>query len=316
MTSGVAVYRDALPQLSGELFLTDGGLETSLIFDYGVDLPEFAAYPLLGTEEGRMLLDTYLAPYLDTARTHATGFVLETPTWRANRDWGALLSDGPDRLDALNRRAVAVAVRTREEADLVHPVVISGLVGPRGDGYVADLGLRAEEARTYHREQIETFADTEADMVSAITLSSTDEALGFVLAARDADMPAVVGFTVETDGRLPSGEVLAQAIATVDDATDAWAAYFMINCAHPTHFADALQPGTPWTQRIRALRANASTMTHAELDDAEELDSGDPEDLAARYRALRDIHPQLTILGGCCGTDSRHVAAIAAAVTA
>ncbi len=312
----MALHRDALPQLEGDMFLTDGGLETSLIFDYGADLPEFAAYPLLGTDEGRRLLDAYLAPYLETARARGTGFVLETPTWRANRDWGALLGDDPDRLDTINRQAVAEAVRTREEAQLPHPVVISGLVGPRGDGYVADLSLRAEEARTYHREQVETFADTEADLVSAITLSSADEATGFVLAAKDADMPAVVGFTVETDGRLPSEETLAEAIGTVDAATDSWAAYFMINCAHPSHFARSLDPAAAWTQRIRAIRANASTMSHAELDVAEELDSGDPADLASRYVALRSTHPQLTVLGGCCGTDSRHIAAIAAAVTA
>ena len=310
------LYRDALPQLDGDVYLTDGGIETSLIFDYGADLPEFAAYPLLNTDEGRTLLDTYLVPYLEAARVRGTGFVLETPTWRANRDWGALLGDDADRLDAVNRQAVAEAVRTREEADLPNPVVISGLVGPRGDGYVADLSLRAEEARAYHREQVETFADTEADLVSAITLSSADEATGFVLAAKDAGIPAVVGFTVETDGRLPSEETLSDAIGAVDAATDGWAAYFMINCAHPTHFAHALDPGAAWTLRIRAIRANASTMTHAELDVAEELDSGDPADLASRYVALRATHPQISVLGGCCGTDSRHIAAIAAAVTA
>ena len=233
-----------MPSLSStaDIYLTDGGLETSLIFDYGADLPEFAAYPLLDSDEGRALLDTYLAPYLDAARARGTGFILETPTWRANRDWGAVLGDDPDRLDAVNRQAVAEAVRTREQADLAHPVVISGLVGPRGDGYLADLSLRAEEARAYHRAQVETFADTEADLVSAITLSSADEATGFVLAAKDAGMPAVVGFTVETDGRLPSEETLADAIAAVDGATDGWAAYFMINCAHPTHFAHDPRP--------------------------------------------------------------------------
>lgn len=310
----MARYRHALPQLDGGMFLTDGGIETSLIFDHGVDLPLFAAYPLLDTDEGRAALDRYLAPFLDVARRHGTGFVIETPTWRANADWGAHLGHDAAELDRLNRLAVSSAVATRDAAGLDGPVLISGLIGPRGDGYVAGDLMSRDEAADYHGAQIATFADTEADLVTAITMTNVGEAIGIVDAAAARDMPVVIGFTVETDGRLPSGDSLADAIAAVDEATDRWAAYYMVNCAHPTHFVDVLDPSAPWTTRIRSVRANASTMSHAELDEAEELDAGDPHDLAARYGALREMLPQLNVVGGCCGTDHHHVAAIAHAL--
>jgi S-methylmethionine-dependent homocysteine/selenocysteine methylase len=307
-------YRTALPQLHGEVFLTDGGIETSLIFDQGLDLPLFAAYPLLDTEEGRAALDTYLGPFLEVARRHGTGFVIETPTWRANADWGAQLGHDASELDRFNRLAVSVAAATRDVAALDAPVLISGLIGPRGDGYVPGDLMSAEEAAAYHSAQIATFADTEADLVTAITMTNVQEATGIVAAAAARDMPVVIGFTVETDGRLPSGDSLGDAITAVDAATDGWAAYYMVNCAHPTHFVDVLDPDAPWTARIRSVRANASTMSHDELNEAEELDSGDPDDLAARYLSLREMLPRINVVGGCCGTDHHHVAAIANAL--
>jgi S-methylmethionine-dependent homocysteine/selenocysteine methylase len=307
-------YRTGLPQLHGEVFLTDGGIETSLIFDQGLDLPLFAAYPLLDTEEGRAALDRYLGPFLDVARHHGTGFVIETPTWRANADWGAQLGHDSSELDRFNRLAVSVAAATRDAAALDSPVLVSGLIGPRGDGYVAGDLMTAAEAAAYHRAQIVTFADTEADLVTAITMTNVEEATGIVAAAAEMEMPVVIGFTVETDGRLPSGDSLGDAIAAVDAATGGWAAYYMVNCAHPTHFVDVLDPDAPWTARIRSVRANASTMSHDELNEAEELDSGDPEDLAARYLSLRELLPRINVVGGCCGTDHHHVAAIAKAL--
>jgi homocysteine S-methyltransferase len=307
----MARYRTALPQLRGEVFLTDGGIETSLIFDQGLDLPHFAAYPLLDTEDGRAALDRYLGPFLEVARRHGTGFVIETPTWRANADWGAQLGHDASELDRFNRLAVSVAAATRDAADLGAPVLISGLIGPRGDGYVPGELMSPAEAAAYHGAQIATFVDTDADLVTAITMTNVDEAIGIVVAAAARDMPVVIGFTVETDGRLPSGDSLADAITAVDAATGSWAAYYMVNCAHPTHFVDVLEPAAPWTARIRSVRANASTMSHDELNEAETLDSGDPVDLAARYLSLREMLPRINVVGGCCGTDHQHVAAIA-----
>jgi S-methylmethionine-dependent homocysteine/selenocysteine methylase len=300
---------DRLPQLDGGLFLTDGGIETVLIFHEGLDLPAFAAFALLADDDGTAVLRRYYEPYTALAREQGLGFVLESPTWRASPRWAAELGYTGAELDGLNRRAIALMEEIRDEAAADGaPVVISGCIGPQDDGYRPGETLSADAARQYHATQVGTFAGTAADMVTAVTMTYADEAVGISRAARDAGLPAAISFTVETDGRLPSGQPLRDAILQVDD--DAAPAYYMINCAHPTHFEAVVAGREPWTERIRGLRANASSKSHAELDEAEELDVGDPADLGARYAGLKATLPRLTVLGGCCGTDHRHVAAI------
>ena len=309
-----ARYRDALPQLADVPFLTDGGIETTLIFHDGLDLPHFAAYDLLTRDGGAEALRRYFDPYAEIARTAGVGIVLETATWRANPDWADRLGHGPEQLAELNRRAVRLLEDVRAEYETAStPIVISGCIGPRGDGYVVGEAMTAGEAEAYHAQQIGTFAETAADLVTAITMTYADEAVGIVRAATAAALPVVISFTVETDGRLPSGQTLREAIEEVDARTDGAAAYFMINCAHPRHFEGVLEPGSAWTDRIRGLRANASKLSHAELDEAEELDEGNPAELASDYVALRDRLPELHVLGGCCGTDHRHVSAMCGA---
>jgi S-methylmethionine-dependent homocysteine/selenocysteine methylase len=289
--------------------LTDAGLETVLIFEDGFDLPQFAAFPLVDTDEGRAALKRYYTPFLELARDRGVPLVLATPTWRASADWGALLGYEGDDLDAVNRRAVAFVEELRDEVPGAD-VVIDGCIGPRSDGYAPTLIMDAEEAERYHAVQIGTFADAGCQQVTALTLTYPEEAIGIVRAAKAAGLPVVVGFTVETDGRLPGGISIEEAIETVDGATAGSALGYMINCAHPAHFASALPAGEA-RRRIIGLRSNASMLSHAELDEAEELDAGDPHDLAERYVALRGDLPGLEVLGGCCGTDIRHVTAIA-----
>jgi S-methylmethionine-dependent homocysteine/selenocysteine methylase len=305
------VYRERLPQLDGGLFVTDGGIETTLIFHQGLDLPEFAAFDLLKDDEGTELLRQYYAPYVQIARERRLGLVLESPTWRANPGWAEKIGYAPEQLDALNRKAIALMEELRDEYASDSPVVISGCIGPEGDGYAPETMLTADEAERYHATQIATFADTAADMVTGITMTYAEEAIGVSHAAAKAGLPSVISFTVETDGRLPSGQALAGAIQQVDDETDAAPAYYMINCAHPTHFEDIL--GGTWVGRIGGLRTNASMKSHAELDESEELDEGDPADLGARHAALKARLPAVNVLGGCCGTDHRHVDAICVA---
>jgi homocysteine S-methyltransferase len=309
--------RQPLPQLSGgQLFVADGGLETELVFHHGVELPCFAAFPLLDQPAGRRRLRGYYDGYLDIARTHGAGFVVETPTWRANPDWAEQLGYSRARLDENNRAAVALGeeVRAAAAADGINAVV-SGCVGPRGDGYDPARAMTAEEAQQYHAVQIDTLADTSADQVTAMTINNVEEAIGIVRAAAAAGVPVAMSFTVETDGRLPTGQSLHEAIEQVDAETDGGAAYFMVNCAHPKHFSSALTHDGPWRRRLGGLRANSSTRSHAELDEATELDEGDPAELGAQHAALRDRLPEVKVLGGCCGTDARHVAAIVAAWT-
>jgi homocysteine S-methyltransferase len=311
------LYRHALPQLGEGLFLSDGGLETSLVFHEGLELPCFAAFPLVADPVGRERLRRYFAPYLATARERGVGFILDTATWRANADWGRKLGYGPQDLDRLNREAVALAVELRDaQGPQAPPIVINGAIGPRGDGYKAGERMTPAEAERYHAAQVNAFARTEADMVSAITIPYPEEAIGIAQAARAAGMPVVISFTVETDGTLPSGDALGAAIEQVDEATAGAPAYYMINCAHPTHFEGVLEEEGLWLDRVRGIRANASKQSHAELDEATELDAGDPVDLAEHYRHLQARLRRLSVVGGCCGTDHRHIAAISRACLA
>jgi homocysteine S-methyltransferase len=290
-------------------FITDGGMETTLVFHHGFELPHFASFVLLDDSAGRDAMRAYYRSYIDIAEARDVGIILDTPTWRANADWGERLGYDPEALAEVNRRAVALLDELRSPR-----VLISGCIGPRGDGYRVDTVMSAEEAEGYHSTQIEVFAETSVDLVSALTLTYADEATGIARAAKGAGLPAVISFTVETDGRLPSGQPLGEAIEQVDAETVRAAAYFMVNCAHPSHFADVLEPA-PWLERLRGVRANASSKSHAELDEAEELDEGDPAELAGAYRDLSNRLPNLNVVGGCCGTDHRHVDAVCAAVT-
>lgn len=310
----MAMHRAALPQLDTDrVFLTETGLETDLIFNRGRELPSFASFPLVDRDPD--VLREYYAEHVDVARDAGLGVVLETPTWRANADWAAPLGYGAHALRDVNRAAVELLTALRDGAGPDVPFVVSGNLGPRDDGYRPTSRMSAGEARAYHAVQIETFAGTDADLVTVMTMTYPAEAIGVVQAAVEAGMPCVVGFTVETDGVLPDGTSPADAIRAVDDATDGAAAYFMLNCAHPDHMAPALADEGPWTARLRGVRANASRMSHAELDDAAELDDGDPAELAAQYADLRARHPQVNVVGGCCGTDVRHALAIAAALS-
>jgi homocysteine S-methyltransferase len=286
--------------------LTDGGLETVLLYDEGIDLPHFAAFPLVDSDDGRAAMRRYYTPFLELARDRDVPLVLSAPTWRANPDWGRLLGYEGDELAAVNRRAVAFLESLCDEGD---NVLVEACVGPRGDAYSPSLLMDEADAERYHTPQLRALAESGCAQVSAMTLTYAEEAIGITRAAAGAGLRIVVGFTVETDGRLPNGASIEDAIVAVDAATDGAAEGFMINCAHPTHFADALPVGDS-RERIRGLRANASTRSHAELDEAEELDSGDPADLAELYVALRADLPGLEVVGGCCGTDIRHVTAI------
>ena len=314
--SHIGKHRRHLPQCDGKLFLTDGGIETTLIFLEGLELPHFAAFDLLRDRAGWNALRKYYERYLAIAVENRVGFVLESATWRASADWGNKLGYSKEALAEANRDSIKLLVELRKQYDsATTPTVISGCLGPRGDGYDPGALMSVKEAQDYHAEQVAVFADTEADMVSAITMTNVNEAIGMTRAAMAANMPVAISFTVETDGRLPTGQSLQEAIEAVDAATSRAPAYYMINCAHPSHFDSVLTKGA-WRERIGGVRANASVKSHAELNDSTELDAGNPTELGAQYRDLRKLLPKLTVLGGCCGTDHRHVEAICTACLA
>lgn len=307
-------YRNALPQLGGDLFLTDGGIETTLLFNDGLELPHFAAFHLLKDPAGVEALRKYFRSYGALARALDTGLILESATWRASADWGNKLGYSAGDLEDANRKAIRMLEEVRQECETAGiTTVLSGCIGPRGDGYVPAGIMTAREAEEYHGNQIRIFADTAADMVCAITMNYPEEAIGICTAARSARIPVAISFTVETDGKLPTGQTLGNAIDMVDAKTSAAPSYYMINCAHPTHFEHVLADGGAFVARIRGLRANASRMSHTELNESPTLDAGDPAELGSQYARLRAELRNLNVLGGCCGTDHRHVEAIARA---
>jgi S-methylmethionine-dependent homocysteine/selenocysteine methylase len=306
-------HRNSLPSIDGIPFITDGGIETTLIFHYGIDLPLFAAFPLLDSDEGIANLRRYFQSYVDLAVQRRLGLVLESPTWRANSSWGAQLQCSTAQLAAVNRRAIDLMVEFRAQLDAqALASMISGNIGPRGDGYVPSALMSAQAAADYHRAQIETFAASEADLVTAVTLNYVEEALGIAIAARELRMPAVLSFTVETDGRLPTGDTLQRAIEETDEGSNGYPSYYMINCAHPTHLLEGIGAAGAWRKRVRGVRANASALSHAELNEARELDDGDPGDFGLLHLRLKEHWPEICVVGGCCGTDQRHVAAASA----
>ncbi len=296
-----------LSWLSAGGYVSDGGLETDLIFNRGIDLPEFASFPLVEDDRGRGVLRDYYDGYAAVARRAGAGLTLESPTWRANPDWGARVGYDAAALDRVNRTAITFLDQLRESYADLEDVRIIGAIGPRGDGYVAGETVDPDEAADYHRGQVEAFAAAGADVVAAYTITGPEEGIGIARAARQAGVPVLIGFTVETDGRLPDGTPLRQAVALLEaeEAPDG----FIVNCAHPTHIAPALEDGD-WLRRIVQVNPNASTQSHAELDAAEELDAGDLGLLTSSYDALRARLPGLAVVGGCCGTDARHVAAL------
>lgn len=300
-----------LHQLDGNLFLSDGGIETTLIFHDGIDLPYFAAFDLLKDDGGKAALTAYFERHIKVARSLGMGFVLESPTWRASTDWGNLMGYSADEMADFNKAAIYLMRTLRNTHETARtPMVISGCVGPRGDGYNPDTLMTIAQAQAYHQHQINALAEAGAEMITAITMTHSEEAAGVARAAVAKSTPVVLSFTVETDGNLPTGQPLGEAIEQVDATTGAAPAYYMINCAHPDHFEHVLKSGGGWLERIRGIRANASRQSHAELDEAEELDAGNPQELGRDYARLLEMLPNLAVVGGCCGTDHRHVSNI------
>lgn len=295
-------------------YLTDGGFETSMLFLEGFDLPAFAACVLLEDDVARAAMDRYFDRFLAMAETAGTGFVLDTNTWRSGTHWADAVGRSPAQMQTLTREAVrfAMAIRARWQ-DRVSPILLNGVIGPAGDAYDGTLNMDATSAEAIHAPQIAELATCGVDLISALTFGSVPEAIGLARASVTTGVPVVISYTVETDGRLPDGTPLARAVLETDAETGGAPIYYMINCAHPEHFRDVLTDDA-WCRRIRGVRANASRLSHAELDAAETLDDGDPEEFGTLHAALSRHLPALKVVGGCCGTDHRHIGCMANAM--
>jgi homocysteine S-methyltransferase len=285
------------------------GLETDLIFNQNWDLPGgLASFPLAMSEPGRSRLSQYYDDQVALARNNGLGAILDSVTWMANADRAGPLGYDAAALAHANAEAVELVRAARERAGSL-PVLVNGQVGPRGDAYQPGAKGIAD-AQVYHARQIGELVGAGVDMITAYTLGSAEEATGIALAAKTAGVPVMISFTVETDGRLPDGTKLGDAVEATETHTGGTVLGYCINCAHPDHFKPALDGGA-WMKRLIGLIPNASRRSHAELDEATELDDGDPAELAAQLGALHDSLPQIAIFGGCCGTDMRHLKATA-----
>lgn len=312
--------RDLLQQ---HIFLTNAGTETYLVFQQGFDLPEFCGFAVFDDSDAWATLEEqHLGPILQAAAENGLGLMLDALVWRAQPDFIAKLGHDADQLGPINARAVS---RTRESVDRWRqanghdagslPTLISADVGPRGDGYrVEDAEVSVDAAREYHRPQLQAVAEAGADLVCALTMTGLAESVGIVEAAASCSLPIIVSPTVETDGRLPDGTELGVFVREVDEATDGTPLFYMVNCAHPGHLLPTLEAardaGDSWLGRFRGFRANASAKSHEELDNSTELDRGDIRALAREMAEMRKTYG-LRVIGGCCGTDHEHLAAIA-----
>lgn len=294
--------------------LADAGMETYLIYREGIDLPQFASFTALATPEGRAALQRYYQPIIDVAARDRRTLLLDSATWRASADWGSLLGCSDSALDEANAAAVAFVADLRAAAGPTADIVLGGCIGPRGDGYAPSSGMTPTQSADYHAAQVASLARAGAEFIAAMTVGDANEAAGMMEAAREVGIPAIAAFTIETDGRLASGESVATIIAETDRLTDGYAMFYLLNCAHPLHLERALASTDPELQRVRGIRTNASMRSHAELDTAKDLDDGDPPDLARRCADLVTTYPRLSVVGGCCGTDARHISAISEAL--
>lgn len=305
-----------LPHQTDDIFLTDGGTETWLMYKRGFELPEFSAFHLLNDPRSAAALREYYMTFANVAKKLGTPFIFDSLTYRASKDWGALLGYSTQSLAEMNYKCFELYRECAAEAGLAaENTVISGCIGPKGDAYETNQDLTAESAEAYHAEQIQTFKAAGVDIVTALTLNTTDEAIGIAKASAEVGIPSVIAFTIEKDRKLRSGETLKQAIELVDAATSGAPAYYMINCSHPADFGPALA-SEPWANRVRGLRANASSLDHGTLCQLGHLEEGNPDELAQQYADIRDAYPKMNVFGGCCGTDYVHVEKIGKALLA
>ncbi|MFT3987754.1 homocysteine S-methyltransferase family protein [Aestuariivirga sp.] len=302
--------RAALPQQAGHLMTTAGGFETWMQYVDGFKLRHFCGFELLNDPRGVTRLRDYHRKVVEAAVANGFGVINEGLHYRASRDWGDLTGFSREGLAEINMRGIDLYRDfAREYQSPQTPMLVGGVIGPRGDAYNVGRTPDAAESEDYHSEQILTFRKAGADHVTAMTFSSVEEAIGLARAAKALDMPVVISFFVAPGGKLKGGETLDEAISRVDAATGTAPAYFMINCTHPTEFTPGLTPG-PWNSRLGGFMPNAVAMETLDLCKLGHLEDGDPQELGGQMAELAQRFPHVNVWGGCCGTDGRHIGQI------
>ncbi len=303
-------------QREGVFYLTEGGQETEIMYKHGHDLPEFAMFPLLDNEQATADLRAMYERYLETAARHGFVALMGGLDYRASADWGAKLGYSAQALAEIELRAIEFLRDVAKPFAGQAEILISGVIGPRGDAYALNRTITADEAEDYHSAQLETLKRANVDLACAMTFNNTEEAIGVSRAAARIGLPLSIYFTLTSASRLRSGPSVHEAIKTVDAATgDARPDFYGINCSHPLEFEPALEPGD-WIERVRSLRPNAALMEKQQLCQIGHLVDGDPPELGQQMGALARRYPHIDVWGGCCGTWDTHLDEIARNVRA
>lgn len=307
----LAVTGEAVKEIfnNGGNVMINGGLETTLIYKHNLDLPFFSCIDLFKTEETKQIMYDYYLDYVKAAKKYNVPVIIDTPTWRFNKDWAIQSGYNDQQLANRNKEAVDLV---RGLKDVYDNVIISGELGPRYDGYVISEKMTTEEAQQYHSAQVESFSSSNVDIITAATMNYVEEALGVTLAAKSTSTPLVVSFTLSSEGDLPSGMTLKEAIMKVDTISGEYPLHYMINCVHPVYFAELLKKNKDqaWIKRIKGIRPNASSKSHEELDNLGTLDVGDMDELANYCKEIQDSCKHIKLFGGCCGTTVEHIECI------
>lgn len=305
------------PRLDGRFYLTEGGAETEIMYKWGFELPEFAMFTLLDNPEADEVIRNMYRRYFDVAAAHDTGILAMGHDYRASPDWAQKLGYSAADLTRFQHRTMQFLDDVRAEyADRVSDAYITACIGPRGDAYGTGGDISASEAEDYHAVQLGNLEGTAADMAVAATFNNIPESIGVIRAANRMGIPIGVSLTLTPEGRLRSGPTLREAVETIDEVTGGAAEWFGTNCAHPLEFEPALDDAGPWLDRLRYVRPNAAKMDKLALCELGHLEDGDPVELGEQMGEVARRFPRADILGGCCGTDERHLSEIASNVNA
>ena len=303
-----------LPRVDGTYYLTEGGIETEIMYKYGFELPHFAMFPLLDNPEALTAMKGIWQRSLRAAADNGFNAIMNGVDYRASPDWGALLGYTPDGLASMQMRAIDfLRDVARDFEQDIDTIIISGTIGPRGDAYSRNETITADVAEEYHSVQLATLKKAGVDMAWAMTFNNIPEAVGTIRAAENTGIPIAMGLSLDSSSRLNSGPSMAEAVPEIDAQTNSAAAFFGLNCSHPLEFEPALDGGE-WMKRLRSIRPNASPMDKIALCKIGHLEDGDPDELAQQMLDVARRMPHMDIFGGCCGTDERHLSKIAATV--
>lgn len=310
MTEFAAAFRSGTP------IITDGGIETRIMFETNLSMdPELQVAALVPDPDGAAALRSIYESYIKAAGEFGLPIVIGTPTFRASLNFARRAGHGGEEsVRELNVGAVRLLRQLREDSDH-RPIFIAGVIGPSGDAYTPGDALGAPEAAAYHRLQTEVLAEEGVEFLFAPTFPAVDEALGVAMAMGRSGLPYVVSFVLDTAGRVLDGTPLTAAIERIDNEALPPPLYYSISCVYPDVAARALEDAARDSKtlvgRIAELKANGSPLGTDELVRLDHIEATPPEPFAELLWSLHESHPVLRVIGGCCGTDDRHIRALA-----